>query len=342
MVTVYDSYISDDKTIICFHKSCVDGLFSTIIILEQLDYNKNFSSNFHLIPLTPTEINNRTRIIQQLELKKKIILDLPYFGTNVEIFFDHHITNEKTLPTSGFKGLFNVSAASTCAVLKEYYHLTNNPDLEQLITIANIIDQAKFSTPPPESGSLELNSFDDIVWACNDLIKNVRDNDTLLRLIDTFTKEDISKWLQKYVKEISNYRKRRQETLNLKKNIKRAPIILIINNTYHIQAEGLHFSFATEEKNYKMLILIDKKRKYEKSKNAEFKVTFRLNPNLTEEWTERLRVDKIANILGGGGHKGAASATIYQIIIQYEEIISWVRNLHQYFENGNYFSETKL
>ena len=342
MLIVFDSFLFDDKISVCFHKSCVDGLFATIIVLNRLRSINYSYSDFVLIPLTPTEITNRTQKIQQLENKKKIILDLPFFGTNIEFFFDHHITNRNTIPSSGFKGLFDDSAASTCSVLAKYFKILDEPQIERLITIASIIDQAKFSTSPPESGPLKVDSMEDIIWACNDLIKDIRDNDQLIKLIDTFESSDLETWIIKHEKNISNYRRRRQQTLNIKGRIKKSPIVIIINNSSVIQAEGLHFALTAEEKNYKMLILFDKLKKFESSKLGEYKVTFRLNPFLNENWTEKLRVDVIAHDLGGGGHKGAASATISQLSINYDRIIQWVQNFKIYFDIEEYFSESYL
>ena len=339
---MFDSFLFDDKISICFHKSCVDGLFATIIVLNRLRSINYSYSDFVLIPLSPSEITNRTQKIQQLENKKKIILDLPYFGTNIEFFFDHHITNRKTIPSSGYHGLFDDSAASTCSVLAKYFKILDKPQIERLITIASVIDQAKFSTSPPESGPLKVDSMDDIIWACNDLIKDIRDNDQLIKLIDTFELSDIETWIIKHEKNILNYRRRRQETLNIKNRIKKTPIVIIINNSHVIQAEGLHFALTAEEKNYKMLILFDKLKKLESSKLDDYKITFRLNPFLNESWTDKLRVDGVAHELGGGGHKGAASASISQLSIGYNRIMKWVQNLKKYFDTEEYFSETNL
>ena len=191
-------------------------------------------------------------------------------------------------------------------------------------------------------GPLQLISLDDIVWACNDLIKDVRENDDLIHLVDSFDKFDLRDWIKINQNFIFNYRKRRQETLQIKKKLKIAPIVVITNQTYNLQAEGLHFSLSTEDKDYKMLILIDKMNKHSKLKNYKYKVSFRINPNLDDDWTDKLRVDRIANDLGGGGHKGASSATVSHLSINYESIINWVTNLKRYFVNDFYFSENFL
>lgn len=342
MVQLYDSFISNEKIAICFHKSCVDGLFSTIIFLEKIKHQskETFSySNYILVPLSPTDVSNKTNQVKNLEKKKKIILDLPFFGNNVEYYFDHHITNKKSIPIEGFKGAHDVSAASTCSVLANFFKIKDEPELEQIIEIADIIDQAKFTTAPPISGILKLESKQDIIWACNDLIKDVRKEEDLIKLLDNFDVKNLPMWLVNNKKHIQNYRRRRDETLKFKYMIDTSPIVLITNNTYSLQAESLHFALSSEEKEYKMLILLDKMKKSDNTSNKVYKATFRLNPNLDEKWTEKLRVDRIASELGGGGHKGAASAVLSEFGHQYKKIFDWIKDLQKYFENNSYFSE---
>ena len=67
---MYDSFITDEKISICFHKSCVDGLFSTIILLKILTKSNYTNSEFNLVPLSPTEISKKTDKIILLEHKK--------------------------------------------------------------------------------------------------------------------------------------------------------------------------------------------------------------------------------------------------------------------------------
>ena len=334
MFKLYDQLISDSKILICFHKSCVDGLFSVVILLENLESSNSYYEKYELVPLTPNEIIKKTAKIKALERKSKIILDLPYFGSNVLYYFDHHITNEKKIPKEDFKGLFDRTAASTCAVLEKFFRLENKKDYSMLIEIANTIDQASFATSPPAEGPLELRSINDIIWACNDLIKDVRDETILLKLIDSFDKSNLQNWIKQNKKFIMNYRKRRQETLNIKNKIDIAPIIIIKNETFNLQVEGLHFSLAAEEKDYLMLVLIDKVKNYQNKNKILFKVSFRLNPKLTDSETDILRVDKIASELGGGGHKGAASASVNDVDEAYIQVLDWIKTLqNDYSEN---------
>lgn len=324
---MFDSFVSDEKITICFHKSCVDGLFSVIVLLECLEQSSNVYDKYTFQPLTPTEVTNQTPRIKQLMNKKKIILDLPYFGSQVQYYFDHHITNTESLPTSEFSGLLDISAASTCSVLKQYFQIPEESEIQQLITIADVVDQAQFTTPPPAVGPIQVSSLDDKIWACNDLIKDVRDETTLLELLESFDKKDFTGWITHHQQYITNYRKRRQESLNIKHKLQDSPILIIKNESRNIQAEGLHFSLAAENPEYKMLILIDKINKFKKVKTLQYRIAFRLNPKLNEEETNTLRVDTIAHELGGGGHKGAASATITSLQSHYGAIISWVASL---------------
>lgn len=324
---MYDSFVSDEKITICFHKSCVDGLFSVLVLLECLEQSSTFYDKYTFQPLTPTEVTNQTPRIKQLMNQKKIILDLPYFGSQVLYYFDHHITNKESVPTSEFAGLLEISAASTCSVLKHYFQIPEESDIQQLITIADIVDQAQFTTPPPAVGPVHISSLDDKIWACNDLIKDVRDENTLLELLESFDKKDLTGWILQHQQHLTNYRKRRQESLNIKHKLQDSPILIIKNESRNIQAEGLHFSLAAENPEYKMLILIDKINKFKKVKTLRYKVTFRLNPKLSNEETDFLRVDTIAHELGGGGHKGAASATITSLHTHYGDIIAWVASL---------------
>lgn len=327
MLLLFNDYLTSTKTLICFHKSCVDGLFSVILFLEGKQLSEAYYEHYILVPLTPNDILNKNKI-REIEHKKKVILDLPYFGTNVEYYFDHHITNEELVSNNTFTGLFDSSAASTCEVLKIFFKMDKKPETSLLIDVANTIDQALFSTSPPPMGPLDLTTTDDIIWACNDLIKDVRDENQLLELFDSFDKNDLRKWIKKHKNHVLNYRKRRQQTLDLKKDLEKAPIILIVNNSYQIQAEGLHFSLAAEEKNYKMLVLIDKIKNPKKTTKDTYRVSFRLNPRLDEKTTNILRVDKIAKELGGGGHKAAASAGIENLNPVFETILNWIKELH--------------
>ena len=330
---MYDSFIPQNKIAICFHKSCVDGLFSAIIIISCLQDIYSYFSDFYLVPLSPTEIIRRSKKIQTLENQKKIILDLPRFGSNTLYYFDHHITNQQTSPINEKSGLLDFSAASTCSVMKKFFSITEESDLSKLVKIADVVDSAKFTDSPPGFGLITLNTDDDIIWACNDLIKDTRDDKELIELIESFDIGNLQKWILQHKSHIQNYRKRRQQTLDIKDNLVKAPIIIIKNEVMNLQAEGLHFSLAAEDKDYIMLILIDKINRSDKSKNKRYKVSFRLNPNLTETETEKYRVDKIASQLGGGGHKGAASTTINNGN-QYKKIIEWVSNLSvKYAEN---------
>ena len=326
MPIVYSSFLSDEKINICFHKSCVDGLFSVIILLACLEKEHSIYENYNFIPLSPTEINRQTGLINDLQDKKKIILDLPFFGTNVRYYFDHHITNQNKIPKSNNSGLLDISAASTCSVLKTYFQIPDNHELQFLIKIADIIDQAHFSSPPPNVGKLILKTFNDIVWACNDLIKDIRDEKTLIELLETFEIKNLVGWITKHQDHLMNYRKRRQQTLKIKSKLTVAPIIIIKNESLNLQAEGLHFSLVAENPNYKMLILINKTKKFGK-KAQQYKVSFRLNPKLSHEDSEVLRVDNIASELGGGGHKGAASATLNDLGTDYSKIIDWLLTL---------------
>ena len=332
---VYNNFITNDKINICFHKSCIDGLFSAIIILECMSDKTNYYDKYNLIPLSPTEITRRTKKIQELENQKKIILDLPHFGTNVLYYFDHHISNRQTTLTSKISGLLDISAASTCSVLKTYFNIPQYSDLLPMIEIADIIDQAKFNTPPPEPGTITLTTMDDLIWACNDLVKDIRDEKELIELVESFNKEDLQNWIQANKIHIMNYRKRRQETLDIKKELTLAPIIIIRNEKRNLQAEGLHFSLATEDPGYKMLILIDRSNKNTKNQQKRYKVSFRLNPKLDQSEMDFLRVDKIARELGGGGHKGAASATLHNIVTQYTKIRTWVDSLGLQYSEYN-------
>ena len=327
MLIVYSSFISDEKIHICFHKSCVDGLFSVIVLVKCLEKSESLYENYNLVPLTPTEINRHSERILELQHKKKIILDLPYFGTNVVYYFDHHITNQDKIPISNNFGLLDISAASTCSVLKNYFQIADESELQLIIQIADIVDQAQFATSPPSSGDLKLKTFDDIVWACNDLIKDIRDENTLIELLETFDIKNMTEWIRNHESYVMNYRRRRQETLNIKDKLQPTPIILIKNETLNLQAEGLHFSLAAENPEYRMLILIDKINKFKKKAKHKYKVSFRLNPKLTDLETDTLRVDTIARELGGGGHKGAASATINNLGTQLNKIINWVASL---------------
>lgn len=327
MFQLFNDHLINTKTIICFHKSCVDGLFSVILFLEAQQLSDEYYEQYLLVPLTPNDILNKSKI-KEIEHSKKVILDLPYFGTNVEYYFDHHITNQELVSNIPFTGLFDSTAASTCEVLKNFFKIDPKNETALLINIANTIDQALFSTAPPAMGPLNLNTTDDIIWACNDLIKDVRDENQLLELFDSFDKNNIRKWIRQHKKNISNYRKRRQQTLELKENIEIAPIILIINKNYQVQAEGLHFSLAAEEKDYKMLILIDRIKGAKSRSLDHYRVSFRLNPRLNDETTNVLRVDMLAKELGGGGHKGAASAGIDNLNQAYEKILNWIKELH--------------
>ena len=134
-----------------------------------------------------------------------------------------------------------------------------------MIEIADVIDQAKFNTPPPGPGSISLITMDDFIWACNDLVKDVREEKKLIELVESFNKEDLQNWILANKMHIMNYRKRRQETLDIKKELTIAPIIIIRNENRNLQAEGLHFSLATEDPGYKMLILIDRSNKNTKN-----------------------------------------------------------------------------
>ena len=326
MLTLYDSFITNDKITICFHKSCVDWLFATIIILSCLSKDYSYFSDFILMPLSPNEILQGTARIQELENVKKIILDLPFFGSNNLYYFDHHITNQQTIPKNEKNCLLDISAASTCSVLKRYFKIDQDQELHQLIEIANIIDQAQFRTSPPGSGPIVLTTDDDIIWACNDLVKDIRDETELIKLVETFKKGKLKEWINQHRKHIINYRKRRQKTLDIKDRLTRAPVIIIKNDGPSLQAEGLHFSLSAEEKDYKMLILLEKTSKKVENSRKTYRVSFRLNPKLTNEETESLRVDEIAKELGGGGHKGAASANISNEK-DYDRLMKWIVNL---------------
>jgi hypothetical protein len=286
-----------------------------------------FDTEYNLIPLTPNEISKGTQIIKNLENKNKIILDLPQFGTNILYYFDHHISNLKMNTENPSKGLFDHSAASTCQILERFFQITNKPELHRLVNIANIVDQAKFVTSPPGLGPIVLTTEDDVVWACNDLIKDIRDKNLLVKLVDTFDKGNLTGWIRENGKFIVNYRQRRQKTLNLKKEIEKAPIIIIQNDSFDLQVESLHFSFAAEEKNYLMLIIVDKQKKQIKGEKGNYRISFRVNPSIEGELLDKLRVDRIAKDLGGGGHKGASSAAISNLENDYKKVLLWVKTL---------------
>ncbi len=295
--------------------------------MECLGRPKDFYDKYTFEPLSPTEISKQTPKIKDLLLRKKIILDLPFFGANVVSYFDHHITNQEKVPNSNYEGLLDISAASTCSVLQKFFQIPQNSEIQQLITIADIIDQAQFSTAPPHAGAIKLSTMDDLVWACNDLIKDIRDENTLVELLESFNKKELTSWLKQYQKHIINYRKRREESLTIKSKLQNTPILVIKNESRNIQAEGLHFSLAAENSEYKMLILIDRINKFKKVKKLQYRVSFRLNPKLSQEETDFLRVDLIAQELGGGGHKGAASALIQSLSKHHTQIISWIASL---------------
>ena len=331
---MFSEFITEDKLNIVFHKSCVDGFFSVILLLEYLKIleKDNFKLNINLIPLTPNDINKRSDIVKQLEQKRKIILDLPFFGNNVSYYFDHHISNTEILNSIQFRGLFNPEAASTCVLISEYFGKSEIENFDLLVKIANIVDQAQFTTPPPDYGKNTFETFEDLTWASNDLIKSVRSDVELLKLFDSYNKYSLKEWFSFNEKYIHEYRKKRQKTLDLKNNIQYSPILVIQNKKFDIQAEGIHFSYSATHADYKMLVLLDKLYKNSESKKNLYKLTLRLNPKLNPLLIDKFRVDEIAKEFGGGGHKTAAGATIKNLELGQNKIHQWLETLdEEYF-----------
>ena len=156
---MYNKFLSEDKIYIVFHKSCVDGFFSVFIFLKALALENDISSknkvsikDYILYPLSPSDIKENNDKIKTIFSKKKVILDLEVFGTNIIYFFDHHITNEEVVSEyaskSSFNGVYDKNAASTCELLLKYFGLEKDQPTKFLTLIANRIDQANFKTPP--------------------------------------------------------------------------------------------------------------------------------------------------------------------------------------------------
>lgn len=322
---MYNTFVDDDKLLIVYHKGCVDGFFSIKLFIEGYQKLKgNSKSEFRLVSATPNQISQRGDFINKIYSKKKIILDLPYFGNNVLYYFDHHISNQDFLPTNEYKGLFLKTAASTCELLYTFFNFESTNHYSPLVEIANIIDQAQFTTPPPVNLQDQFETKEDIIWGCNDLLKGKKDDITFMEIYDSFIIDDLKSWLLKNKEFIKDYRKKRKITIELSNQLEYKPIMLIKNQIQHIQVESLHFCYSISKDNYIMLVLVDKVKKKTTKHNSSYRISFRLNPHLSDDLMKKYRVDKIAKKLGGGGHIGAASAVLKNINTGYKELVEWL------------------
>jgi hypothetical protein len=303
--------IFDPRPTIAFHKNCVDGIFSAYLFIKAMNLD-----NYNLLILSPHQLH-------QIKITNSLyaILDLPLFTSKTQYYFDHHITNLHISKNKIFKGKYDNRAPSTCQLIERFFNLDNKFGI--LVKIANCIDQAAFGIPPPiESSNLDYNSFDDIVWACNDLIKHKKTENEFYRLWDSLSNENLGEWIQKHSQTVKNHRELRKKALSVIPYLNRAPVMIIEHNE-PIQSESIHLSLTFDEIDLKITIFCQK-MKGKNQKADSFRWNFRQNPKLSNIEKKIYRVDEIALQLGGGGHQTVASATTNQKRSAFNKIMQWL------------------
>lgn len=325
----WGQFINPGQPCLTFHKSCADGLFGAYLFLAGLRKRDiEPSTGYRAVPLSPHLIPDRLSRFPWLARDTQAIIDLPLFTTGTKWWFDHHATNKNTpIGEDKIQGMYDHTAPSTCAILQRYFNL-DTPEQEQLVKVANCYDQALHPCPVPTLPEPKVESFEELVWATNDLLKGTPTEQGTLNLWETFDPLNLSRWLEQSQNQVTirRYRLKRGEALRILGRVDKGPVMFVINAGKQVQSEAWHLSLACADPDYKLLV-VGQKITSGDARTARYRWSFRQNPRLSKELRSTYRVDMIAESLQGGGHQGVGSASTIGLEQAKTRIETWLTSL---------------
>jgi len=301
---------------IIYHKNCLDGFFSVVI----LKYLNIISSNCFIFADVPSNIN---KIPINIENKKVIIVDVAYHVDMIKkicniakevLYIDHHITHEKDIISLNFKNLIkviNTQTFSACYLTWKYFSKEKVPQIVKYIS-------------DNDTGTWKYKYTNMIITTLN--VEYKIDINKINDWITLFDKNNLKKLIKKG-KQYMNYTEYLLEktisqhtivTFPTRQLFKKYPKIANKENQYKVAIHNGACPTTTLVGNYLL-----------KNVECDFVVVYSYNLE-KHKYTisfrsKKINVESIAKILGGGGHKYAASCQINSSEFHLEDLFEVIQ-----------------
>lgn len=307
--------LETDLPKVAYHFNCTDGLISAV--LAKYAYQ---SEKLIFLPLDYELINDSPLKVKIENADWKIILDLsPFNSKTAELYIDHHISNTGQ-KMNALKIFYIAGAPSTSYIFYKHYL----PDLpEKLIELAKmteITDSASYRTPAPTSFNPDLSQYsvDDKIWFLEDACKTaftIEEHNGLINVL--FSEGWDGLWTDDIIARVKALRNERKISHDIVSSIEPKDFVIIIDLADHFNLP--YIAHELMKKGAKGSAYLTQFPDY-------VKISLRLSKRLSEQEIEHYRVDTLAKIFGGGGHKPAAGAQSIDLDETVNKIENWAHD----------------
>ena len=299
---------------VAYHFNCPDGLVSAALVKFLFQEEK-----LVFIPLDYAFFKDETMVKGLADSEWFAIVDLePFNNQPAEYFIDHHISNVNKKFNAN--NVYFVAGAPSAAYLIEKLFYTKLPEyLKELVRMSTVTDTASYKIPAP----IEVNedpskmSWDEKIWFLQDACKSsftIKEHNELLEILQSEGWNGLLK--NHLIERVKRLRNKRKISKEIAQEITLSDFIVLIDNP-------LHYNLA--------YIASDLQKRgaygvaYITVYPSEIKLSFRLSRALSPKEVDTYRVDLLANIMGGGGHKPASGAEMKDLEEALTIINSWVK-----------------
>ncbi|OLS16641.1 MAG: hypothetical protein HeimC3_52870 [Candidatus Heimdallarchaeota archaeon LC_3] len=322
---------------VAFHSTCTDGIVSATII-------KSIENAEIFIPLDYW-------ILKQEILRKYLslinwyaLVDLEPFNKKIiELFVDHHISSiGKPIQSKKVHMDIGKDGPSAAYVLLNTYSLLKEipSHLKQLVNISKVTDTASYNISAPvepiNQNDKKLN-FDKQIWLLEDACKSCLNVSQNIAMVELLSEKGFN-GLFSYdiIRRVNYHRKKRKYYLNYAEKIEREDLMILINPPDAMAQDTIVSKLLENPRTTVTCSLIETQSGVKISLRRS-KIIEKKNPELTE----RIRLDKLAGLMEGGGHPAAAGAISNNLFNAIQTITDWSKNFNFAIKKVNVRAEIK-
>ncbi|MFX1511503.1 MAG: bifunctional oligoribonuclease/PAP phosphatase NrnA [Promethearchaeota archaeon] len=299
---------------LAFHRDDADGIISGAMAKVLLAKNRVVP-----VPLSYALLR-KEKILSHLGQYEWIaICDLiPFNLKPMKGFYCDHHTSSLHLTKKANRIIFDPEAPSAANLLFDQFS-DDLKDFEKLVSVVQITDTANFQTEPPTKViDPNLATFDDITWLVNDACKGAESVGEVLELFDVFVREKDEAIFHPLLTQMAQrIVGKRHRAMDIAKTLESAPLIIIRTKRRSIYDRTIIYQLLAR-KEVKVGISL-------RERTNDGILSLRVSKNLSQNEYDLYRVDQLASLFGGGGHKVASGAIVSNVDRAIERILDWGR-----------------
>ena len=282
-----------------------------------------------IIPLNYDILSNKLARSNLQELEWYGIVDLEPFNTNIaEFYVDHHLSvigreiNAKKIrfDVNGDSGAWQLFLSQFIGIVPEH--------IAELAVMTRTTDTAGYTTQPPTTilndltdldfkdltGKVTLEENEQRIWLLDDTWGTVKTVVDHLKLINSLAKDGFV-GLRDYLPQVNKLREHRKLSYALADTIDlRGDFVLYSFTEKSVDKVGINRRL--QHKGVKIVASMARTP-------LGVKISLRRNRGLSETENQRIQLNELASIMGGGGHAGASGCFTTTVEEAVEKISKW-------------------